>query len=322
MAVYPTLAIVENPTPAAYEAVESEDNDATPAAVPSAGDEAAAGDDGAAEAAGEEPVAAGPPKPVTASIRRTYRLLRAANGWRGNFRGILLAIIITTITSIVAGSLSFIPFVQQFVGNLVAQLVLVQLNAAWVHTVMRANPSSVSLWRSLPPFRRTFEATCIPTFLLWLANAVIAGVSVLIANALHLPTHLVYRMPADAPAYSVGLMWKTLIIVLVALALSFLLVIPATIMLVRVQASLFPPEEDTIVSFDRSFSGTVEPAVVGGRGYVTLRDAFRTFTRASWKRVTLLYVKVYLIGLGVQILYAAILLPLSLLTRRMASPGN
>ncbi|ERS99176.1 hypothetical protein HMPREF1624_04372 [Sporothrix schenckii ATCC 58251] len=311
--VYTTLAIVENPTPAAYEAVAGDENDAAPAAAPSA-DEGAADEEAAAQATP-------PSKPVTASIRRTYKLLRAANGWRGNYRGFWLAVLIFILAAVGTFAVAAIPFVPSFVAALIVALGLVQLQTAWVHTVIRATPSSTPVWRNLPPFRRTFEATSIPTFLQWAAGVVTTLVSVLLTKALDLPQH--HSGPSyEVPAYSHDLIWKAIVLFVVALVLVFALSIPANVILVRVQASLLPPDEETVVPFDRSFNGTVEPAVVGGRSYVTIRDAFRTFSRASWKRVYLLYIKLQVLSIIVNVVYLAIVVPLVVLTSSKVEGPN
>ncbi|CAK7197590.1 hypothetical protein SEUCBS139899_000238 [Sporothrix eucalyptigena] len=312
--VYTTLAIVENPNPAAYEAVANEENDAAPAAVPSADDAVAADEEAVADVAG-------PAKPVTASLRRTYKLLRAANGWRGNYRGFWLAVLIFILSAVGTLVLSAIPFLPPLLAGLIISLALVQLQAAWVHTVIRANPSSTSIFRGgLPPFRRTFEATSIPTFLLWVANVAVTLVSVAVTHALKLDDYDV-RNPNNVPQYTPDMIWKTIIVFLVAIVLVFTLTIPANVVLIRTQASLLPPDEDTIVPFDRSFNGTVEPAVLGGRTYVTIKDAFRTFSRASWKRVILLYIKLHVLSILVNVLYVAIIVPVVLFTNTKADPN-
>lgn len=319
--VYTTLAIVENPTPAAYEAVSSDDHDATPASAPGTGytDDADAstvvGDEAGASAA------SGPPTPITSSILRIRRTLRSTHGWVGDFRGLRLALLIAVLSGIGSSVIEAVPFIFPFVGSLIMSLVLVQFSTAWVHAVIRTTssrdqPEGRSVFHGgLPQFRRTFEATSIPVLLSWLAQAVTGFVTLVVASALGLQTYDI-RNPADVPVYSHHMLWKLLVVGIVAIVLGFVLVIPANVLLVRVQASMLPPNEDTVVPFDKSFSGTVEPAVMGGRGYVTLKDAFRTFSAASWRRVMVLYVKANLVSIGVNLLFAAIVIPIVALTAR------
>ena len=75
-----------------------------------------------------------------------------------------------------------------------------------------------------------------------------------------------------------------------------LVVLPSEVALVRVQASLLSPEEQTIIPFDATFQGKVQAAVVDGKGFVSMRDALSTFSRASWVRLYKMYLKVFLIS--------------------------
>ncbi|CAK7272263.1 hypothetical protein SEPCBS119000_005029 [Sporothrix epigloea] len=292
--IYTTLAIVESPTPDAYDAVSGDETDDTLAVA-------------AAEVSG-------PPEPVTASLRRTHKLLRSVNGWRGNFRGFFLAVLIFILSALGTLVLAAVPFLPPILASLVVSLALVHLQAAWVHTVIRANPSSTSIFRGgLPPFRRTFKATYIPTFLLWVANLIVTLVSAAVIRALKLDIFKTGN-PTSVPRLTPDMIWKAIIVFIVAVSLVFTLTFPANVILIRVQASLLPPDEDTIVPMDRSFNGTVEPAVFGGRSYVTVKDAFFTLSRASWKRIVILFVKLHALLIFVNILYAVAILPIFLLS--------
>ena len=73
------------------------------------------------------------------------------------------------------------------------------------------------------------------------------------------------------------------------LVLVGLFVVPAHVVLARIQASLLSPDEDTIIPFDKTFDGTVTEPAVAGKGYVNMRNALQTFPRASlvaviWER--------------------------------------
>ena len=55
---------------------------------------------------------------------------------------------------------------------------------------------------------------------------------------------------------------------------------------------MLPEEDDSIVPFDRTFGGRVEPELVGGTGCVGMLDAWKTFDWAARIRLIKLYVKV------------------------------
>ncbi|KAM7190029.1 hypothetical protein V8F33_009729 [Rhypophila sp. PSN 637] len=282
----PALAMVEDPNPPAYEPLASNDDVETAGTAPSAQNKNTA------------PVLPGADgKPVTSSIRRTHRLLDSVGGFRARFRGLMPAIASAVCTSIVNGIFvsSGLP-VYLRIGGLFASLALVQLNTAWVHIIMTA-PSPLSFWRRLPPFRRTFEATCFPVFANWAASTLAIllplGTAAMLGLQLWSPDK-----PDQIPRYHSSDSWKTLLVWLVSVGSQLFLVLPAQVGLIRVQASLLNPEEPTIIPFDTTFQGTVGSAVVDGKGYVTLRDAIKTFSRASWIRLLKLYVKTFFISLA------------------------
>ena len=86
---------------------------------------------------------------------------------------------------------------------------------------------------------------------------------------------------------------KGVSIAALAILLAVLLVIPANVILTRVQASLLDDAEETIVPFDRSFGGKVEPEIVGGSGVIGMRDAWKTFDWNARVRLVKAYLKVW-----------------------------
>lgn len=256
-------------------------------------------DEGAAD---QGPVAPG--KPITSSLRATRRLLASVAGWRSYFRGIVLAAIIAFASNTLGGILeAAIPWIP--IGHLLAPLALTQLITAWTHIVITA-PSTLRFYQRLPPFKRTFEATCFPIFATWIAEALTVGSAALTAKLLGL------RLPTDAdgaPKFTGDAAWKGLVVFLVATFFQLAAVVPAKVLLVRVQASLLGPDEQVILPFDRSFGGKLEPAIVGGKGFITLRDALTSFPRASWVRLYKLYAKVVAVVIGAYVLMAAVIVP-------------
>ncbi|KAK3318659.1 ubiquitin carrier protein [Apodospora peruviana] len=284
-AVLPTLAMVEDPNPPAYEALAVNED-----AEPAAGSSTVVSDG----------------KPVTSSIRATTRLLRSIAGWRALFRGIVPAFAAVFATQTLAQFVGAFGL-PAFVGTLVASLALVQLSTVWVHVVISA-PNPRPFYCRLPPLRKTFEATCFPVLINWAAVSASASVPILIAKALGLEIWNP-RQPNEVPKYGGQDGWKVLVMWLVAVSLHVLLVVPSTVVLVRVQASLLPQEDETVVPFDSSFQGRVGPAVVDGKGFVTARDALATFGRSSWIRLVKLYIKTWAVGVAAYFVVALVLLP-------------
>ncbi|KAK1755935.1 putative ubiquitin conjugating protein [Echria macrotheca] len=283
--IFPTLAIVEDPNPPAYEPVALD------------------------ETADHGPEASVPGKPITTSLRATRRLLGSVAGWRSYFRGIVCAAVLSVAEASLGNIFTkFLPLIP--IGALLAQLALTQLGAAWTHIVISA-PSSKKFYQRLPPFKKTFEATCFPILAVWLANAVNFAVPALVGRALGLavPGRSDPEIPENPPQLGGDVAWKSLIVFILAVGIQLAAVVPANVLLVRVQASLLPPDEDTIVPFDRSFGGKVDPVVVSGKGFVSMRDALATFPKASWVRLYKLYAKIVGITFAVYVFALAVIVP-------------
>lgn len=298
--IYPTLAMIEDPQPPAYTAVSL------------AEDPTAADDDNAAT-----PKVDASPALITTSLRRINRLLYATAGWPANFRGLWCALAMDAASVFCGGVVGSV--LPRAAGVLVAALATVQLHTAWTHIVVTV-PSPLRWWRRLPPFGKTFRATWLPVTAYWAAEQFTRFASRALSVALGLarwdPAN-----PAAVPDFDGHALWKSLLVLLVTIACAVGLVAPAQVVLVRVQASLLPADADTIVPFDRSFSGAVEPEVVTGKGYVDFVTAWRTFERDSWVRLMKLAAKIVGVTLAVYVLFLAIVVPEYILMLKVVEPG-
>lgn len=260
-----TLAIIEDPSPPAYEPVSlQEDVESNPNKL-------------------DPPNVSGQPQMLTTSLRSMWRLLYSIGGYKSFYRGFacFFAIIVSNI--FMETLFRAVPFVPSILGSLIADLALVQLHTAWVHIVI-SQPSDLPFYRRLPPFKKTFEATSLPIFVLWIASVCTIFLPMLVAQGFSLKTWNP-ATPNHIPTYETKDIGALALVLLMAFAFFVFALIPAYAVLIRVQASLLPPGEDPIVPFDRSFGGSVDPAIVGGPGYVSWKDAWKTMSRASWIRV-------------------------------------
>ncbi|KAI1377581.1 hypothetical protein F4677DRAFT_414861 [Hypoxylon crocopeplum] len=294
--LFPTLAIVEDPNPPAYEPVSlNADSESLAEENAPLADEAARGGSQA--------------RLITSSIRSTYRTLAAISGWRSLFRGLACYLALTVATGFIRGNLGI--FLPSLIAGPVSALALTQLYTAWAHIVISA-PSSKTFWKRLPPFKKAFQATALPIVMYFFAAELAAFIPKILAYAMHmnLPDA---GQPGTIPQADKNDIWKGVLVLLLTLVLHIFLVIPTQVILTRVQASLLPDEDDTIVPFDRSFQGKVEPAIVGGKGFVTIKDAWQSFSRASWVRLVKLYVKIFAAGMALAFLWIAVIVPEMLL---------
>lgn len=293
--IYPVFTIIEDENPPAYEPLPTSGNGVD--------EEAAAGSttkptDGAA-------------RTVTSSLRSINRLLTSYGGVRSNARGFMCAFTQSVLTGIVASIFSWGP-VKPF-AELLASLVMVQFATAWVHIVI-SQPSPRRFWRRLPPFKRAFDATWKAIVIYWAATQVHKWVPYLLAVLIGFDAPTMDNLKSGGANDAlrdgdISYLIKATVYILLSTMLYVVVIIPARVVVVRIQASLLPEDEDPIIPFDRSFDGKVEPAVVGGLGYATISDAWSTFSKAAWRRVVILYVKIVGIFAFVSLLSWAILLP-------------
>lgn len=282
--VFPTLAMVEDPNPPPEYTPVPLDPQESQCSV----------------ASGEFQVVEADGKPITSSIRTTHRLLWR-DGWRNYHRGLVCAFLAAWLTGILAAFMTVYTFLPHFVGSFIATLLLTQLSTAWVHIVM--TPPSTRPWycRTLP-FRYVFKATALPLLAHWASSAVAIEIPRLLAIVLGLPDEMPDRYMD--PLKGTYILAKSAPVVGLAILLYLFAVIPTQVILVRVQASLLPPTEDTIIPFDRLFKGKLDPAVLGGGSttFLTMRDALTTFGREGWKRLVNMYIKIIAINVAFQVL--------------------
>ncbi|AEO66705.1 uncharacterized protein THITE_2115022 [Thermothielavioides terrestris NRRL 8126] len=297
--VYTTLAAVEDPLPA-YEALPMND-DGTPKP-----------DDELAQRG----------RPITSSLRATYRLLCSLGSWRSNFRGLGYSAFIAFLMGLVTLFFCLLPFIPNFIAPLLALLAASPLLTAWTHFVITA-PTTRRFSGRIPPLRKVYLATWLPTLLAWLA----AQASVMLPIFLGRVLGLSLRDPTTPDRFrstplTPGEAGMSVGLVALSVALHALLAVPADVALTRVRASLLPADQDTLVPFDRSFGGRVEPEVVSGKGFATFGAALATVPWRSWVRIYLLRVKVFALSMAVYPVMAAVVIVQILLLRQVCEPDG
>ncbi|KAI1800185.1 hypothetical protein F4811DRAFT_50228 [Daldinia bambusicola] len=267
--VFPTLAAVESGTPESY--TELSDN----VLDEEAGNPKILSD--------EEP--SQPARPVTSGLISTYRLLLSIGGKKSLFRGFGCFVVYALIGIPLELLLRLIPFMPKIASSIIASLLLMQLNTVWTHAII-SKPSAKPFWRRLPPLRLVFRATALPTLIFGVAAGVSGMINEIFAESIFSD---VTGAAGPHPATDNILSFSLLLIA--QLLLTFLVIIPADAVLVRVQTSLLTAEDRPIVSLDPVFA----LRKFEGREYVSALEAFKSMTRASWGRLYMLHVKVFLL---------------------------
>ncbi|EEQ87350.1 uncharacterized protein BDCG_02470 [Blastomyces dermatitidis ER-3] len=293
--VVATLAVVEDPHPDIYERIRDSPDDSsktTNAVRP--------GPDVALERL----------FPVTSTLRSAILHLRARAGPWSRFRGLGIYMCLVISRSILSQFFTFgrgndLSHPLHSFGRIAAEVVSAPLALAWVHIVI-SEPSAKRFWRRIPGYSS------------WVKIApAVALQSVASQLTFILPAHLAMRSrvwsvnegnPLSDPEFD--LRAEVAIAIgsfLLAICLTLLIELPATVTMIRVAASILPDQEETIVPFDRTFGGKVQPAILGGSGKIGLLDAWKTFTWPSRVRLLKVLVKTFAMMVPVTVACAIVI---------------
>lgn len=235
-------------------------------------------------------------------------------GILANCRGLACALLQSVPTSLyIAYYGRFLSFEYHIVARLVSSLLLVQFSTMWLHLVI-AQTTDRPFESRIPPFKRTFQATWRATILHWAAVELTGLFPSMVASsmgidwpsfALFVPDNT-YSFRLDMAAGDAVFYCKCAAVILATVVGSIFLVVPSQVVLMRIQASLLPMEDSTIVPFDRSFKGRVQPALTNGRDYATISDAWHSFSRAHWWGLVILSLKIIFLSLSLILLMCVV----------------
>ena len=244
-------------------------------------------------------------KPITSKIRTTIKHLRAQAGPLARFRGLHVSIIYHLLHGAIVGFISAHvlghPLARPFIA-VFASIALCRIQMTWTHIVI-SNPSSKSWFRRIPS-RTAVRNILIPTAVFAIAEQaavyVPGGLFVVATQAFHEE-----MMENIGRAQNIALL-EMFLIGLIGIGIFVLVVIPADVTLKRVQASMLPEEDESIVPFDRTFAGKVKPEILGGSGAVSMLDAWKSFDRSARIRLMKLYLKVFLVMVMTTIMFTMV----------------
>ncbi|KAF2757733.1 hypothetical protein EJ05DRAFT_486754 [Pseudovirgaria hyperparasitica] len=240
-----------------------------------------------------------PIKPITSNIRGTIKHLRSQAGRTSRWRGIVPAVIYSFLVSISFNLVqAIIPgefgLLRMPIVNSLAALPLARLHMAWTHAMI-SQPSNLRWYQRIQPLS-SYKQLWLPTIVSHSAAiyAVYAtGYFAVLISQLFLSDTMdaLTEGKAVSGAAITGSILSVFAIFFFAVFAGLFIVLPAHVTLVRIEASLLPEDQDTIVPFDRSFGGKVVPKVLGGSGAVGFLDAWKTFNWEARRRLIKLYVK-------------------------------
>jgi len=243
---------------------------------------------------------------ITSSFRETTRLLRAKGGFRGRFRGFWIFVVHATLVQWIGVTLASLPllrFIPIGFTTVIAYVLCAQLSLGWTLIVI-SEPSPKSWFRRLPTLKM-WKKIAGPTALYAVAeqSAVMLPLYLSMNCGLMQNPNEVANMPDREARAMAG---KSIGIFILGLVLMCFVVIPANVILTRVQASLIQDAEETIVPFDRSFGGKVVPEIVGGTGMIGILDAWKTFNWSARIRLIKTYLKVVALQIGATLFFTVL----------------
>lgn len=251
-------------------------------------------------------------KPLTSKFRTITKHLTQRAGRLSRFRGlpiflgynVLFHLLSWVLFSIFPRSLLFRSFIHVLVS-----VGLCRISLLWNHVVI-SEPSKQS-WYSRIVGRDVGRQIIVPTALFAFSEQAAVLVPATISKCFHLRD--IYRNPnyALAQMSNAQQSWTLVKLALVGISgfVCFVFVfLPTAVAFTRVQASLLPLEEESIVPFDRTFGGRVTPAFVGGSGRLAMSEAWKSMDCNARVRVFKVYAKVALIQSALVFLYAIVIL--------------
>lgn len=232
-------------------------------------------------------------KPITSSIRGTIRHLVAEGGrtarWRGFRYQVMYALATGWVSAMLQGFLRFLPASIIFTAA-IAGAATANLHAAWTHKVV-SMPSDASFWSRIPS-RKEWKVLALPAAV----AATMPYFSIFVSKGFI----ALFQLDQEAQRNNFidynGGQWASFIlrwvaVLVISASCTLFLCLPAIVTQVRVEASILPEDQDTIVPFDRTFGGKVVSKIVGGTGCVSFMDAWRSFNWEARRRLIKLYVK-------------------------------
>ncbi|KAL8695991.1 MAG: hypothetical protein Q9224_003027 [Gallowayella concinna] len=245
-------------------------------------------------------------KPITSKIRTTIRHIVAEAGPWARFRGLQVALAYHFVHHILLQALTMVfgrSIIMQSFAGVVTAIILCRLQMLWTHVVI-STPSEKKWYRRFPTIE-SGRKIIFPTAIWAIAEQATIYIPVTLFLIFDLEGY--FSNPNSFNDLSAmqqkSVMLASLAVMMSGVATAVLVVFPASVTLKRVQASLLPEENDSIVPFDRTFGGKVQSEVVGGNGVVSMLDAWKTFDWAARFRLVKLYAKVFAIQASTSVFF-------------------
>jgi len=239
-------------------------------------------------------------KPITSSIRGTIKHVVAHAGRFAKFRGYRIyavhSLLVALCSTFLSAALPRVPGQAILVAALSGAAVA-NIHAAWTHKVV-SMPSDKKFLQRLPA-KSSWKVLALPAAL----AAALPYISLYLSCGVAMLMGLHRLDQEDITKYTgtqiACVALRIVLVIVFSITCTLFLCLPAMVTLVRIEASILPEDEDTIVPFDRTFGGKVVSQMHGGSGKIGFLDAWRSFNWEARRRLIKLIVKNSLIVLGI-----------------------
>lgn len=251
-------------------------------------------------------------KPLTAKFKTIIKHLKSRAGWTSRFRGLAIYIIYSILYHILSSG-----YKSWFGSSLLARagvhvfasLMLCRLSLLWTHVVI-SEPSSKRFYHRFVD-TSVAKKIILPTIMVALAEQSVVLIPASLYSAFGLESYVTGRLGpfiALTGSAQTAIVLELLTVGAIGLAAFFVILVPAYVGFVRVQASLLAEEEESIVPFDRTYGGKVVPAIVGGSGRLSLGEGWKTFDWNSRVNLFKIYAKVEAMQLALGVVWTGLVL--------------
>lgn len=225
--------------------------------------------------------------PITSSIRTTLQHLRETGGFFARYRGFSMFAVYLFLSSQFSIVFSFLPC---GLGQVLTTIVLSTIRMGWTHVIVSA-PSPLPWFRRLPSIK-TFKSIAPITALVAVSEELSVGVPFLFASALGLFESIDRQADGETIVDPEACLVKIFAVAAVFFAWVIVVVVPVSTVLARMQASLLPENEETIVSVHREA--------------LSIKEAWKSVDWNARVRVYKAYLKGFAIQMSIMILFAAV----------------
>jgi len=244
-------------------------------------------------------------KPITANVRATIGLLHRIGGFRARWRGLGFSVMYhglhALLTNTMASVLGFGLFGQAAM-YIFASVALARFHTLWTHSMI-SHPSSKPFYRRMVPVKQAkvlllpsmvFAVAQQATFILPLAVAFALNVHDIDGHSKVIRDVVAQQAEGkhmDCAGKMIFTALRFLAVPATALFVGLALLLPAAVTLTRIEATLLPEDQQTIVPFDRAaIMGEIDTTSSGGSRALFVQ-AWRSFDRSARLRLVKVYAK-------------------------------